>query len=669
MPTIDSHVDYCEMMSIGRYFELSDIATDQSGLITNAQARQAKISPRRVARLVKRGALRRLEHGMHQLAGTPHDPLANITRVRLASDHEPPAAAHLGQANPDWVMSQRVAANVHRLDKFSAENQRRTRHRDARRLTRDLWQILDALPATTAARTIADLAHSRLDGGHLGGVVRTVDAMLSSSTASCRPAVAWRSVAVVAAAAAAVHLAVATRYGWHRDEFYFVICGRHPAWGYVDQPPLTPLLARVAAASSDGVLPLRLLAIAAQVGCIALAAPLAAEFGGRRLAQVIAAAAVAACPAFVAASRSFGTSVIDQLIWLAVLTLVARALRIRTVAAWLLAGAVAGIGLENKHTVIVLLAGTALGLVMFRREVLRTAGPWLAGGLALLFASPNLVWNAAHRWPNLQMAQVLSRRQGGPLGSLTHLPMFGVVSAGPLLVPLWVLGVRLLISPAGREHRWALAIVGMVLAIFTISGGKPYYSAPVLAILFAAGAVRVEAAATARTRLGWAVAIGASFVAAALVSLPVLPVAAANTLRRAHPELLETYGWPQFADQVAAAASSLPADVPIFAGNYGEAGALTLLGPATNLHRPVYSGHNNYSLWGPPIGRPNTVLCVGYFDIEYLRQFWSQVEVLAPIAMPGGIQNSEIIRHATIYLCQQPHGSWAELWPRLRHFD
>ncbi|GFG69292.1 hypothetical protein MSEN_10120 [Mycolicibacter senuensis] len=115
-----------------------------------------------------------------------------------------------------------------------------------------------------------------------------------------------------------------------------------------------------------------------------------------------------------------------------------------------------------------------------------------------------------------------------------------------------------------------------------------------------------------------------------------------------------------------AAASSLPADVPVFAGYYTEAGALTILGPAADLRHPVYSAHNNYALWGPPTGRVDTVLCVGDFPRRYLLDFWSQVTPLAPVVADDGKHTWETDR--TIYLCQQPRGTWAQMWPSLSHF-
>lgn len=209
----------------------------------------------------------------------------------------------------------------------------------------------------------------------------------------------------------------------------------------------------------------------------------------------------------------------------------------------------------------------------------------------------------------------------------------------------------------------------VVVVVFTASSGKDYYSAPVLAGLFAAGAVRVETTWRARRWPRWPVAITVTGLLAVLFELPVLPVSAASAMGTVSPELMLTYGWPQLVDEVAHAAAPLPAGTPVFTSDYGEAGALTTLGPSVGLPNPVYSGHNTYTLWGPPPGTPDTVLCVGKFKADYLRRAWSQVREIAPITLPDNLRNAEITQHAAIYLCQQPHGTWAQLWPELRHFD
>jgi 4-amino-4-deoxy-L-arabinose transferase-like glycosyltransferase len=492
-----------------------------------------------------------------------------------------------------------------------------------------------------------------------------------ASSDSDRARLAWKPVLTITAPAALVHLAVATRFGWFGDEFYYVICGRHPAWGYVDQPPLTPMLARLAAAIplDGGLLPLRVLAIAAQAGCIVLAAVLAAEFGGRRRAQAIAAAAIAACPVFIAASLLFGTTVVDQLVWAALFVLVARALRLGTTRAWLCAGLVAGIGLENKDTVAVLLVGIAAGLALYRREVLRTRGPWLAAVLALLLALPNLIWDASNDWPNLSMDASISSQQGGPLGALIQLPELPLLLAGLLLIGLWWIGLRHLRSSPQREHRWVLIVMLVAVVLVTLGGGKTYYAAPAVLGLFAAAAVRIEQFDTRRGRRAWPALIGVAALTGAVLFLPVLPLGFAEAIRPINADLMGTYGWPQFVAEAAKAAAPLPADAPIFTSDYEEAGALTILGAAAGIDRPIYSGHNNYTLWGPPPGRSTTVLVIGSYSATSLQQMCASSSVIAPYTLPDGLTNAETARHVEFYVCDDPRGSWAQLWPQLKHFD
>jgi 4-amino-4-deoxy-L-arabinose transferase-like glycosyltransferase len=472
------------------------------------------------------------------------------------------------------------------------------------------------------------------------------------------PRLAARPLTVLVAAVAAVHLSVLTRYGWHRDEFYYVICGRHLAWGYPDQPPLAPLLARLL--DAGGLAGLRAGALAAHLGCIVATAMLARELGANRRAQLIAAGAIAACPLFAGATLLFGTTVLDQFFWAAVLLLVVRAVRVQTPAAWLLAGLVAGVGLETKQTVVVLLAAVLIGLAASRRHVLRSQWPWAAGAVAAALWAPNLWWDATHGWANVHMASVLAGRSGGTAGAVIQLPLAAMLAASPFLVPLWWSGARWLRRmPA---HRWLLVASVVTVVVFTAAGGKPYYPAPVLGVLFAAGAMAAE---------GWGrvLALTASFVMAAVITLPFLPPAGASALRPLDPTVIETYGWPLVAEEVAAADRQTPQASIVFTSNYGEAGALTWYGRSAGLRLAVASAHNAYGFWRPPAGSDSEVLAVGEWDASYLRRFWGSVTELAPLTMPRGIVDEETANQAAIYLCEQPRGTWQQLWPTLRHLD
>ncbi|MEV6609662.1 glycosyltransferase family 39 protein [Kutzneria sp. NPDC051319] len=382
---------------------------------------------------------------------------------------------------------------------------------------------------------------------------------------------------------------------------------------------------------------------------------LAQELGGDRKAQTLAAACIAASPIFVGASLLFGPTVLDQVVWIGVFLTTARALRIGTVRSWLWPGVIAGIGLENKDTVAVLLAGLGVGLLVCRRDVLRTWGPWLAAGVALLIALPNIIWQFAHGWPQFGMAAVLSDRTGGTLGSLIQLVLLAILQAGPPLVAIWVLGARRL---ATVDFRWLLILVVVVAVVFTLAGGKSYYTAPVLAALFAAGAIRLRSKA-------WVPFIVLSGVVAVFLTLPMLPPSVQTHLNAIDPEPLATYGWPEFVDQVKRAEATMPPGTPILTSNYGEAGALTILGGLDN----VYSGHNSYADWGSPPGTSPTVLCVGEFKAAQLQLGWRVVRPIAEITLPDGAQNEETLNHATIFRCEQPRGTWAQLWPRLRHLS
>jgi 4-amino-4-deoxy-L-arabinose transferase-like glycosyltransferase len=197
----------------------------------------------------------------------------------------------------------------------------------------------------------------------------------------------------VAAGVVVLELAVSARYGFHRDELYFIACAHHLAFGYVDQGPLGPAVVRVAidlfgtSPSAVRVFP------ALAGGALVIGTGLTTSaLGGGRYAQLLAAVAMACAPVTLGAAHLAGTTIYDLAAWTFTLWLVVRAVVLHRPRSWLAAGAVVGLGLENKDLLLLFSAALVVGLLLTpSRSVLATSWPWMGLSIAVLLWMPNLV--------------------------------------------------------------------------------------------------------------------------------------------------------------------------------------------------------------------------------------------------------------------------------------
>ncbi len=465
-------------------------------------------------------------------------------------------------------------------------------------------------------------------------------------------------------------LAVSGSYGFHGDEMYFVVAGQHPALGYVDQPPLTPLLS-AAAVAVLGVSPTAVRVLPAlEMGCVVvLVALIARDLGGSRRAQVLG-AVVAAVSGYLGAGHLDTTTEPDLLAWAIIVWLLVRLLAGGDRRLWLAVGLTTGIGLENKDTLLFLGAGLAAGLVLARRwDIIRSPWAWGAIGIALVLWAPNLAWQATNGWPQLTMA---SRIAGYADDNRAQIVPLLWLFTGPLLFPVSIAGLVWILGAKAAAPWRVLGIAALVaLGLVVVTGGKAYYALGSAPLFMAAGAIVIDRwLARGHVRLkvasfSAAAVLSGAFIA--LLTLPVLPLAtyAASSLPAAVPDTANQVGWPRFVATVESVVASLPADqrarAVILTNDYSEASPLVLLG--TGLP-PVYSGHNSYWDWGPPPDDRTVVIHVGDWRPADWSAFFVGCQDVARIDNGLGIPNGE--QGVPVSVCSGVKAPWSQMWPDLR---
>ncbi len=499
-------------------------------------------------------------------------------------------------------------------------------------------------------------------------------------------------VAYIAGLEFPLHLPNPGGYGFFIDELYFMACGQHLSWGYVDMPPLTAVQAWAARALfGDSLLAIRIFPTLAAAGLVILTGAMVRRLGGGRFAQALAALAVLLAPFNLSFGSYLSMNSIEPLLWMGCALILIRMIHTGDVRLWLWFGVLAGIGLENKDTM--LLFGFALigGLMMTPERRLMASRWFIFGGLAAFaIFLPNLIWQIEHHFPHLEMLANIKR--SGRNVAIGPLDFIGWQFLGmqPLAAPIWLSGLyAFLFAGAFKPYR-ALGLGYLLsLLILLLAQGRFYYLAPAYPMLMAAGAVTIESW-TARPGRGWlrpayAAVVVASGAIMALNVLPLLPprayIAYTRFMGFSEPKfetrkasdlpqfLADRCGWPEMAAATAKVYKDLPADqkakTAIFGSNYGEAGAIDFYGPALGLPKAI-SGHVNYWYWGPRNYTGESMIVLGA-SRDRLEQAFAKVEPKGTVGNLYAMANE----HFTIYLCTQPRGgrTLEQIWPRLKNWD
>ena len=504
-----------------------------------------------------------------------------------------------------------------------------------------------------------------------------------------------------------LHLVRVGGYGYFRDELYYLACAEHLDFGYVDHPPLIALVtAGVRALLGPSLFALRLLPALAAGATVALAVALVRELGGGRFARALAAVATLLAPVYLGLFSILSMNAFDVLFWAVDWWLLARLLRTGDQRLWLAFGAVTGLALENKISVLVLGFGLVVGLILGGAwEPFRSRRLWLGGALAGLLALPHLIWQIVHGWPTLEF---MRNAQEQKILALSPPAFMGqqVLLAGALSLPVWIAGlIFLLLSRRGRPYRplgWACLAI---LAVMMATKSKPYYLSPVFTILFAGGSTMIEAwiarlgaaagsadaargeSATVRSAAAARGVLLAIVTAGGLLTAPLarpllplrvyvryaawLGIKASSGERHEMGRLPQMFadmrGWPELAETVAGVFRNLSPDerrvACIFGQNYGQAGAIDLFGPALGLPKAICA-RNSYFLWGPRDCTGDVLIVIGD-DRGTLETLFASVDRGATYVCDDCMPYEN---HKPIWVARGLKRPLVDLWPAIRKY-
>jgi hypothetical protein len=512
---------------------------------------------------------------------------------------------------------------------------------------------------------------------------------------------------LIALAKLLFHIYFNNRYGYFRDEFDYMSCGDHLAWGYVDQPPLIPFLIHISRALlGDSLRAVRFLPALASSLLVVQAAVLAREFGGRRFALLLSAVTIVIAPQYLSNGSMLTTNCLEPNLWMGcayfAILAIKRAGTEKAPRYWLWFGVVAGLGLQEKYSIAVFGFGMVVGLLLTpQRRAFLNPWIWIGGLAAFLIFLPNLLWNIHYHWPFVELMHNI-RAEGRDV--ILPLPQYffqQTILVHPFAAPIWLTGLFALLFSARLKPYRALGWSYLVcFTVFFVLHGKNYYLAPIYPMLLAAGAVIIESALdgaktadaeNARPHSAWAkpaiiIALLVTGAHLAPITVPVLspdgflayakylpfklPVMEHSHARAALPQwYADQFGWEEIVAETAVAWNRLSAEertdknCGIFAQDYGQAGAIDFLGRRYGLP-PSLSGHQTWFLWGPR-GYSGNCMIVLDDRRKRLEQLWDHVEYVGQSAdNPYALE-----KQIDVYICRGPKfGTLAQLWPELKRW-
>lgn len=478
-------------------------------------------------------------------------------------------------------------------------------------------------------------------------------------------------------------------YDYFRDEFYYIACTDHLAWGYVDHPPLSIFILWVnRLLLGDSIFVLRLLPAVAGAALVYITGLIVRELGGGKVAQLLACLGVAFAPIYLIINSFYSMNAFEPLFWMSAAYVIIRILHTGNQKLWLLFGTIAGLGLQNKHSMLFFSFAIVVGLLLTdQRKQLGSKWFWFGGVIAIILFLPNLLWQMTHDWATLEFMRNAQQWKIAILSPWEFIS-FQVLFQHPFVVPLWLGGILALFFHVDlKKYRLFGVAFITLLILFIVQRGKPYYLSPIFPIVISAGAVAIEQFVNRRNWRWLSSTYVVLLIFGGLVLLPLaLPVLPVETyIRYSHalglqqPKLerhgdlelpqvfADRFGWREMVAEVAAVYESLPPDkkavAAIYTQNYGEAGAIDFYGGQYQLPKAV-CGHNSYWLWGMR-GYSGEVLVIVGGRLENHRKVYDSV---VQVAIHRNAYAMPYENNLPIFVCRNPKLPLLDVWKTTKHY-
>ncbi len=486
-----------------------------------------------------------------------------------------------------------------------------------------------------------------------------------------------------------LHLVSIHQYGYSRDELYYLACGEHLDWGYVDHPPFIALIAFLIGKTLGTSLPaIRLLPALTESALVVLTWMMARELGAGIFGRSLASIAVALAPIFIFSGHVLSMNCFDFLFWALASYVLILILKYDRSWLWLIFGLIAGVGLMNKYSIAFMGAGMVIGLIIAGKwKHFRSPWLWLGGILASVIFLPHILWETHYHFPTREFIANATAGKITPLSPFSFLTLVAL-SANPITLPVWVAGLGYLLI--GRQSKPYRTLGWMSLFVFVLlmtTRSKPYYTAPALPLLMAAGGLTIEIAVRrSRYRVLPSVVLALVIIGQAVLLplfLPILPIdkylryaaligldvpsGERNKIGKLPQHYADMFGWENLATEVARIYGNLPpedrARCAIYTTNYGRAGAIDLFGSKYGLPKSI-CGHNSYFLWGPRDYTGQIVLAIDN-NPDGLRKVFAEVIVAAKVTNEYGMPYENDV---PICICRKPKAPLKDLWPLTKSF-